>query len=130
VFLTARGDCIPVIKPSQQGSPTASLHNSNSKIQTKIMSKDKLYTAEEAVRAIEKLILATHYVKWTGLPEGGLAYDGPELTHHSVTACCVPISESITEWSFNNCLDQNGTQLQHLLMKVYQLGFNRCAENH
>ena len=44
-----------------------------------------MYDYEEAVRAIEKLILQTHRLQFMGVPPE-LKYDGPELTHCLITA--------------------------------------------
>ena len=89
----------------------------------------KNYTASEAVDAIEKLIRDTHSVKWNGVPTNGLKYKGPELSHCSLTATCLKIKESLSEENFEHSRENGVSPLGHLLMKCYQLGFNRCAEN-
>ena len=57
-------------------------------------------------------------IKWTG----------PELTHCSVLAGNPKIADSFTEWDWDKNSETSTSPLNHMLLKCFQLGFNRCAE--
>lgn len=82
-----------------------------------------IYTAEDAVAAIERMIRKTHKVR---RHKGGSIplYVGPELSHYSITAMTPKIVNSITEESAAD----TGNMLRLLLYKCFQLGYNQACE--
>lgn len=90
--------------------------------------KSPPYPAILAVRAIASLIRKTHRMDWLGVPAEGLGYDGPELTHPSVTGTNSAIRDSLGVADFDESIENQVDPLQHLLLRCYQLGFNSCAE--
>jgi len=87
------------------------------------------YTATEAVKAMSRLLIHCYGEEAFDemkMPDG--KWDGPELTHCRPLSTAGSIKDSMSLWHLMKSQENGITPLEHMLFKLYQLGYNMACE--